>query len=405
MTLVSVVVPYYEQPEQLALLVAALERQSWPHEQLELVIADDGSAQPPVVRTRLRHHVVRQDDLGFRAAAARNLGVRSAAGEVICFLDSDTIPEPEYVARAAGPVLDDPTTLVVGRRLHRHLTGPRTGESLPEPGWLREGYARTRNLSDTDDTAYRYVISSVLTVGRRLLTLTGGFDESFTSYGGEDWELAWRAWNAGARFVHVPDAVAVHDGPDWAGRVALMETKNAESQRLARLIAHPQARPAGVRYARTEVVADLRGLGNGPDVVVATGELLAYGDITVLLDGVPEALAEDPRVVTELADGVAGSARIWVTLIEAVRLPPAQLTGLADRAMSGAVIEAVWTSGGQCSGSGPAGHPRVVARLQTMRSMALERNWGATPRVEQAAAELPAVEPQVRLEALWGGWG
>ena len=77
---VSVVVPYYQTPELLELMVAALEGQTWPADRLELVVADDGSRQAPVIRTTLAHRVVRQPDLGFRAAAARNLGWRAARG-------------------------------------------------------------------------------------------------------------------------------------------------------------------------------------------------------------------------------------------------------------------------------------------------------------------------------------
>lgn len=395
MTLVSVVVPYYEQPEQLALLVAALERQIWPRDRLELVVADDGSARPPEIRTHLRHRLVRQQDLGFRAAAARNLGLRAASGEIICFLDSDTIPEPEYIERAVAPVLDDPSALVVGCRVHRYLTGPRASEDLPEPEWLRTAYDQTDNLRNADDTAYRYVISAVLTAGRSLLELIGGFDESFTSYGGEDWELAWRAWNAGARFVHAPEAVAVHDGPDWAGRCADLEIKNAESAQLARLITHPQARPAGVRYERTEVVADVRGLGSGPDVVLAAAGLLGYGDITVLLDAVPEALAEDPRVVTDLPDAVKHSARLWVDLTEPLLLSAADLRKIVERAIGGAVIEIVR--------AGSDG--RTSAMVRTTRSMARERHWGDARRTEQVTVTLRIGERHSRLEAVWGGWG
>ena len=43
---VSVVVPYFEAPGPLALTLAGLERQSYPKELFEVVIADDGSSPP-----------------------------------------------------------------------------------------------------------------------------------------------------------------------------------------------------------------------------------------------------------------------------------------------------------------------------------------------------------------------
>lgn len=89
---VSVVVPYFEQQRSLDLVLAALEQQTY--RAFEVIVADDGSATAPLVRSALDVTVVSQEDRGFRAAAARNLGARAASGDVLCFLDADTVPEP-----------------------------------------------------------------------------------------------------------------------------------------------------------------------------------------------------------------------------------------------------------------------------------------------------------------------
>ena len=74
---VSVVVPYYERPDQLGRLLSALDLQTVPGDRTEVVIADDGSRQaPPLGTPSFTPTYVRQYDEGFRAAAARNLGAR-----------------------------------------------------------------------------------------------------------------------------------------------------------------------------------------------------------------------------------------------------------------------------------------------------------------------------------------
>ncbi len=43
---VSVVIPYYEAPEALALTLAALEGQTYPSDLIEVIVVDDGSTVP-----------------------------------------------------------------------------------------------------------------------------------------------------------------------------------------------------------------------------------------------------------------------------------------------------------------------------------------------------------------------
>ena len=49
---VGVVIPYYEQPAQLALVLRALELQTYPHDLMHVVIADDAGRQRLVASRR-----------------------------------------------------------------------------------------------------------------------------------------------------------------------------------------------------------------------------------------------------------------------------------------------------------------------------------------------------------------
>lgn len=245
---VTVVVTHYEQPRQLARVLAALRSQTFGP--LDVVVADDGSAQPPVVPAGVR--LVRQEDLGFRAAAARNLGAADSTSDVLLFLDADTVPEPGYVAALVRRAAACPDVLAVGRRRHADLSGD--GRELPEPAWLRDGLAASRDLLDADGRSFRFVLSAVLALRRELWEDLGGFDERYVGYGGEDWDLAYRAWNNGAVLVHEPDAVAWHDGPDWAGRGG--DGKDAETLRLAALVPEPLTRGAPMPEELPDVLVE-----------------------------------------------------------------------------------------------------------------------------------------------------
>ena len=118
----------------------------------EVVVADDGSSHAPQVPRGVR--LVRQADDGFRAAAARNLGVAASTGDLLVLLDADTVPEPHFVERMVALPEALPEALVVGRRRHADLAGTSPGgaieevappREIPEPAWLREAYDASRD--------------------------------------------------------------------------------------------------------------------------------------------------------------------------------------------------------------------------------------------------------------------
>jgi len=87
--LVSVIIPYYNQPAYLAETVASVRRQNYPR--IEIVVVDDGSSIPAYT---LLEPAGSDDLLIFRtsnggAAAARNHGVTRSSGDFLVFLDSD----------------------------------------------------------------------------------------------------------------------------------------------------------------------------------------------------------------------------------------------------------------------------------------------------------------------------
>lgn len=291
--MISVVIPHYNSPEQLARVVDAVRAQDIADE-VEIIIADDGSDHVPDVPGAT---VVTQEDRGFRAAAARNLGASHARGEILAFLDDDTVPEPGYLAASTRQIKADPRAVVVGTRL--------TGPERTEPQWLIDAWRTTRHLSSPDDTSWRFIISSVLTCSRDFFERIGGFDGSFVGYGGEDWEFGFRAWNAGATFIHEPTAVAVHDEDDFGRRfpdaAEKARVKNVETTALAHRITHPIARPAGVRFDTTDISVYVphHTAFDSPGVLdLVISSWLAL-DATVYLNSaldVPDLIRADPRV-------------------------------------------------------------------------------------------------------------
>ena len=374
---VGVVIPHYEQPAQLALVLRALELQDYPAELTEVVVADDGSARAPdVVGSALNVTVVRQEDLGFRAAAARNLGAAATTADVLCFLDADTVPEPGYLRHLVRLPSLLPDAVSVGRRRHADLAGfPPAAledwwagrirpEELPEPGWLAEAYAASADLLHTDLASYRHVISAVMCCSRELFDDVGGFDESFREYGGEDWEYAHRAMAGGAVLHHAREAVAWHDGPDWGDRPVAERAagKNREALAMARLIPDPAARRYGLRYDVPGACVEIDTASHGAGSLVTTMAGFLAEDVGIWLTG-PAAAGlhdelglQDSRVhAGPVPDTVARRCRFLVRTTGRPLLPDGAFAELLRRcaepgvgevrtggAAAGVVVEATW---------------------------------------------------------------
>ncbi|MFC4806907.1 glycosyltransferase [Falsarthrobacter nasiphocae] len=443
----SVVVPYYDDgtsaapAERLRLILDAIKGQS--ARDLDVVVADDGSPQPPHLPGWAR--LVRQEDRGFRAAAARGLGADAAWGQTLVFLDADTVPDPDFVERLTAPLLTGEADLAVGRRDHAWLTGPEAGTPLDSPAWLRDAYARTENLAAADARAYQLVISAVLAVRRDLFEEIGGFDESLSGYGGEDWELAHRAWEAGARMIHVPEARAVHDGPDWGERDGrsherARREKNAETRALAERIPAGWTRPAGVVFARPELAVRCAGgawdADDGDALAAWIGALLAVRpDARVELPAgagpaVAALFAADPRVGVGEVRGAETSGSAAEEGGTAARAAGARFTLVVSRLFEPGVLPAAMAAlddapeNGELGGvrrravvvipSEPAPQgadaapqekagppPRVAARLTSARAEALRaRGLGDEARQPEAGPEADAeAGPEADAEA------
>jgi GT2 family glycosyltransferase len=319
---ISVVIPFYREQHMLELVLAGLAAQTHPRSKLQVVIADDGSPEPPCIPEIARclaPTIVRQDDHGFRAAAARNLGVQHSDGELIVLLDGDTVPEPQYLQHLSRLPALLPDAVVAGRRRYTDFTGW-TGEGLlswfdgdrgppdvlDEPQWLIEHYRRSTNLLKTEPRSFTYLIGAVLACSRTMYTEIGGFDETFVGYGGEDYDFTYRAWNAGAVLGYVPEAVAWHQGPDWSGRVPdrsqQRSQKNVEALALARKIPEPSFRAAGQWYQVCDFVVEINCTGwSLAAAVVSIQSLLSVLDCGVWLVGddpstIADAFHGDPRV-------------------------------------------------------------------------------------------------------------
>lgn len=216
---VSVVVTTYNRPDALDAVLAALIRQS--DLPLEVLVADDGSGEATRACVRawqaqapfaLRH--VWHEDNGFRAAAIRNRAAAQAQGDYLVFLDGDSVPFADFVARHAA--LAEAQRFVSGNRLLLSETLTRqvlagSEQPLQWSCWrwlgarLRGRVNRLLPLLRLPDGRWRDRVQHEwrgartcnLALWRDDFVRINGFDEDYAGWGHEDADLAVRLMRAG----------------------------------------------------------------------------------------------------------------------------------------------------------------------------------------------------------------
>ena len=133
--LVSIIIPVYNAAPWLAETIMSALAQTWP--QREIIVVDDGSTDNSLAIARGFERsgvtVVTQPNRG--ASAARNHGLRLAAGDFIQFLDADDILAPEKLERQIARLATLPAGRVASGSWARFVTTPAEGVFSPEPAW------------------------------------------------------------------------------------------------------------------------------------------------------------------------------------------------------------------------------------------------------------------------------
>ncbi|MGR5064104.1 glycosyltransferase [Photobacterium sp. DNB22_13_2] len=232
---ISVVVPTYNREQLLDMTLSSLSQQSLERERFEVIIVDDGSQDgtQSIVEKYTAEMTVKyfyQEDLGFRVAKARNIGILHADFDHVLFFDSGMLASSLLLEKHLAQQDEQPSDVLVGLSYgfdefesleHDIVKQPLSGEEIeplfeslkaqPELKDCRESLLAQYEF-DLGKTTNPWVIfwTCHALVKTESLREVGGFDEAFTSWGGEDAELALRLFKSNASFALYRDYDALH---------------------------------------------------------------------------------------------------------------------------------------------------------------------------------------------------
>lgn len=255
----SIIVPIFNCKNQLPKLIQNIARSSNEHE-IELILCDDGSSDDPIQVIDSFNDTIniiyrKQEDLGFRPGAARNMGIRSATGSILIFLDQDSIIPIRHLTNHLEAHKNNPNSLFFGFRNRVKLTndGSRTTYSKIDWDHRIDIVKSCDSMRMTLDNPWYYVYACNYSVTRE--NAVHLFDESFIGWGLEDTELAYRAFKSGitirclpTSFIWEPnssppldpfylsDRSLPHDFKTYVINTARFINKHKEDESLIRLL-------------------------------------------------------------------------------------------------------------------------------------------------------------------------
>ena len=195
----SVIVPTFQRPASVERCLAALGAQTLGRDRFEVVVVDDGSAEPPraaVARAAnggaLNVRLIEQANAG--PASARNAGANAAHGTYVVFTDDDCRPDPGWLRALDAKAALHPGSAIGGRVVNALGDGLFSTASQLLIEFLYDYY-------NVDESGGRFFITSNLALPTQAFRQIGGFDTSFPLAAGEDRDLCDRWREAGERMV------------------------------------------------------------------------------------------------------------------------------------------------------------------------------------------------------------
>lgn len=218
---VSIVIPCFNTAELLRKnLPGVLEASQNPNNNiLEIIVVDDASpdSSPDVVKKEfpqirlIRHRVNR----GYSAAV--NTGVRMAKGELVCLLNSDVVPERDFL-EAANLHFDQKDVFAVS--FHEKDYSWARGD-------FRTGYLSHSMGKESINAHISLWASGGSAVFRRDYWMNlGGMDEKlFSPFYWEDIDLSYRAYKRGLSVLWEPKARVEHKHESTIGQLSKSNTQ------------------------------------------------------------------------------------------------------------------------------------------------------------------------------------
>ena len=205
---VSLIIASRHRAASLLRTIAAVRLQD--HPALEVIVVVDPAGAKLVQGLGLPVKVVVFDQANI--AAARNVGIVGAAGDLVAFLDDDAVPEPTWISRLTAPFVNKSVRMATGFVRGRNgISDQWRACDVDQFGWDHLLAVDRSSVTLLAGTPLRTVKAQGTNCAFRRADLlaVGGFDDGFRFYL-DDADISLRLAARGGLTAVVPDAVVQH---------------------------------------------------------------------------------------------------------------------------------------------------------------------------------------------------
>ena len=255
--MITVIIPTYNRAGLLPKALQSVSQQSLACD--ELIVVDDGSTD---ATAELVHEFAETSSITVRylyqgnsgASAARNLGIREASSDMLCFLDSDDWWDSNKLAYQYAAMEAAPEYLISHTRETWFRHGKRVNQKKKHAPPHGDIFARSLGMC--------VVGMSTVMVHRSLFDQYGCFDESLLCC--EDYDL-WLRVSRKEHFLLVDEPLTLKDGgrTDQLSAIHRLGMDTWRIRALCKLLKHNVLTERQYDLAHTELERKCRIYGNG----------------------------------------------------------------------------------------------------------------------------------------------
>lgn len=201
---VSVVIPVFNDADSLQLCLRALEQQTYPRANYEVIVVDNGSDRAEAVQAAVAEcgQAIVAQEAQPGSYAARNKGISLAKGAIIAFTDADCIPAPNWLERGVAHLQNHPDCGLLVGRINIFFQNP---DRLT----LVEQYEKVMAFQQKEHLElYNYGSTANVFTFKQVIDRVGVFDASLKSNG--DFEWGRRIHAHGYRQLYADDVCIDH---------------------------------------------------------------------------------------------------------------------------------------------------------------------------------------------------